>query len=515
MRTLSNKELVELRKFASASIVEEIDGTFTMSPKDTSSIYLSILALNKKSISKDSNFDLPNQNGDFYTFNTSMINDFIEKHKPFGFKFADNIKQGQAGNISLAFLTNTRDNKIINQDMFNIISKSEIKIVLLKDSDKFILDINSLEDWNDFVNNKIKDFTPLRLFIKNVSFPECNCFYLKPLNAYFNQIYKSLIDNFSKKNCLLELKSKEIREVFGFNISEYINNVSNNNFLVKVEEYKVSKIYLIEKTHLYFPYEIDDIHNYDNFSFIKKNYSLIKEDEIFERLDILDLYSDFYKNKNVEKLTFFNRNETKNIHNTILNNIKTSEDVILNKSDELIISKLSKHDGEIFEVTLNKMNKHNIRIKRKSDSDIEVVLYDRSYNSQDNIDNQVTWFTTINEGLSFEREKVLSIFYIEEFVENLKKIGHSNIRIELEKPINKKDGRKGFLDFFITSDSNDRKYGQVFEFKAIYRYTDSVKETCIKQSLSYDITSNIIDIQNLQESYEGLDYNEVQLLNLI
>lgn len=512
MINLSNKELVYLQKFASASIIEKEDGTFVMSPVDTSSIYLSILSLNREEI-KDCSFKFENQEK-FYTFNTSMFNEFIEKYKQFGFKFADNIKQGQAGNISLSYLTIKRDSKIINQSMFNIIQKSKVVIVFIKDSNKYYKEINSIQDWDNTIKDEIKDFKPIRLFIRNVSPEECCTFYLKPINAYLNLVYKSLIDNFIEENNLINVKSKEIREKYGIDLSEYLQNVSNNNFLIKVDNNQIIKIYLVEKTHLFFTNEIDDVHFYDDYSFVKREYQLLKESDIFEKINPLDLYSKYNHNNNIDPFVFFNRKEQKNIHDIIKNTIKTSKDVIVNKSDESILKKLSLFEGNIFEVFSNRDNKYSIRIKDKNKSTISVSLFDRQYNRFDNFDNQVTWFTAINDGLSFEREKTLSVFYVENFVEKLIKNGHKNISIELEKPISKKDGRRGFLDFVVTSTLNDEIYGQVIEFKAVYNWENS-KSIYQEQADNYDITSEIIDKYNIKNSYDNRDHLEVELLNLI
>jgi hypothetical protein len=510
MNKLTNKDLVQLQKFASASIIEETNGTFIMSPKDTSAIYLSILSLNRNLISKHPDFELLNQDGDCYTFNTSMFNSFIDKYKSFGFIFSENSKQGHSGNVSISYLTDTRDYKIINESMYNIISKSELKIVLVKDSEKFLLDINNISDWDNFIKN-IKEYKPLRLFIKNVSAPECCVFYLKPINAYLRKIYDDLMYDFSSKKGLIKMKSKEIRETFNFEISDYYKG-SNNNYYVEADGLKLLKIYLVEKTHLYFPYDVSDIHFYDDYSFYKSTYNLHKENSIFERIDPLQLYSDNLNNKKIDPLVFFNRKHMIDIHSIIQNNIKTSKDVILNESDSNFLKKLSSFKSNIFDIVKNDEDKYIIRIKKRKDSNITVNLYDRKHKKYDNTDNQITWFFAINQGLSFEREKTLSVFFIQKFIYDLVKKGHRDIEIELEKPIQKKDGRQGFLDFVVTSKFKEYKYGQVFEFKAVYNWNE---ENHTEQVNSYDITSNIIDKYNLNSSYEKLNYNEVKLLNLI
>jgi hypothetical protein len=492
--------------------IENEDGTYIVSPLDTSAIYLTILSLNREQIGV-SGFTYPNQES-FYTFNTSMFNEFIESNKPLGFKFADNIKQGQAGNISLAYKTISKDYKVINQSMYNIVKKSQIVVVLIKDSQKYYLEINNLSDWNDFIQNKIKESKPLRLFIRNVSPEECSTFYLKPINAHLNSVYKGLIDNFVLKNGLVELKSREIRETYKIDLTHYLENVSNNNFPVKVEDGQIKKIYLVEKTHLFFPNEVNAIHFYDNYSFIKREYQIKTSSPLFEIIDPILLFSEYFENSIIDPMVYFMRKQQIHIDTIIKNIIKTSKDVILNYSDVKILKRLGVFTGKIFDVVVNKEGKYTVRIKEKNSSSIQVSLYDRHYNRFDNVDNQVTWFTAINQGLSFEREKTLSIFHIEDFVKKLIKKGHTNITIELEKPINKKDGRKGFLDFVIKSTFDGDTYGQVQEFKAVYNW-DSLKSIYQVQADNYDITQEIIDGYNISKSYEGMNFLEVDLINLI
>ncbi|MCK9446639.1 hypothetical protein M0Q50_07235 [bacterium] len=517
MNTITKKDICELQKFASASIIENVDGVFTMSTKDTNSIYLTILSLNKYLINKLSNISLKNQSNNMYSFETSMFNSFIEKYKSNGFKFADNIKQGQAGNISLAYFSIKHNIKLLNEDMFNIINKVEIKIILTKNDSFYSLDINNIDDWDNFIKNVILEYKPIRLFLKNVSSYESNCFYLKPINAIFNKIFDESIEYFMICNGLIQMKSKEIREIYDIDLTKYISNVSNNNYQVKIINNKIDKIYLIEKTYLYLPFDNDDIYNFDKYSFIKNEFNLIEKNDIFEKIDVLKLYS--YKNNNVNTnidfLTFFFRKELKNIIKNIEKNIKTSKDVILNISDTKIIDTLSIYQPKVFDIVKNKNTKQTIRIKSLFDSNIDVILWDRSYNKYDNKEHQITWYNVIKDGLSFEREKTLSLFFIEDFITILISENHKNIKIELEKPINKKNGGKGFLDLFITSELNDIIYGQVFEFKAIYNYNSKIESESKKQSENYDITNSIIDKYNIKKSYNNYNCNDVTLLNLI
>jgi len=514
MEKTNNKKLKSLLKFASASIIENEDGTYQMSPRDTNSIYLTILSLNKNNIFDCSNIGYINQQEKFFSFKTSMFNDFIEKYKTNGFKFTDNIKQGQAGNISLSYFSYSHNKKLLNQDMFNIINKTEINIILTKDDNFYVESIKNLDDWNNFINNIINKYKPIRLVLKNVSGYECNSFYLKTINAHFNKVYSDVVDDFIKSFDLKEMKSKELREKYNFELKNYISNVSNNNYQVKIVKGKVEKIYLIEKSYLFLPYEIDNVQNFDKYSFIKNEFNLIKDNDIFEKVDVLKLYSLTNSNKTIDYLTFFMRSEINNIHNRIDRAIKYSKDVLLNNKDSEYIKKITNLETKIFDIVKNN-NRPIARIKSKLESKIEVVLFDRKYNKIDNRENQVSWFNVINEGLSFEREKTLSVFFIENIVDKLLNDNHSNIRIELEKPVKKFDGRSGFLDLFITSKKDGEIYGQVFEFKAIYNYSTSVQETCQEQADNYDITRNIIDKYNIKKSYYNYNNNIVELLNLI
>lgn len=518
MRNLTNKELKELKNnCASASIIEEEDGTYSISQKDTSAIYTTILSLNKDSITKiDSELNIVNQDPDFYSFNTSMFNTFTDNCNKNGLILTQNSKQGNAGNISKSYISLVKNMKIINNDMFRILNKAEIKVLVVNDNnDKFIIDIESISDWNDFLANLYK-YKPLRLFLKNVSFPECNNFYLKPINAYITSVFKSLTDEFIKENNLKEVKSKYIRENFGYEVSEYVSGISNQNFIIDVKDNELKKIYLVEKTQLYFPFEGNQIHNYDEYSFIKSKYKFIKDDPIFEILDVLDLYSKKYNNT-FDTKTFFVRKESSNIDSIIQKNIITSSDVLLNNNDDKYLTELYKmEEGIVFSISKSRNGKNStVRINDFKTSNIKVTLYDRSYNKYDNINNLISWFIAINEGLSFEREKTLSVFFIEKLVRFLIENGHTNIEIELEKPVNKKDGRRGFLDLFIKSTKDGNTYGQVYEFKAVYNYNDKSKEIFEDQASGYDIIHDIIDKHNITHSYDGCNHLEVELLNLI
>lgn len=83
-------------------------------------------------------------------------------------------------------------------------------------------------------------------------------------------------------------------------------------------------------------------------------------------------------------------------------------------------------------------------------------FYDRINNKYTNQDEQITYFSLIKDNLYIEREKVYSIFFIDKFIKELMKIGHTKIQIILERPISKKDGSRGYIDAVIISEYNSR-----------------------------------------------------------
>jgi hypothetical protein len=519
IKKLTKKRLSELKKYASASIIEGEDGSYSVSTQDTAAIYLTILSLNKNNVNiiediTPSDYGIINQGEFFYSFETSMFNTFIEKSKVHNFFFANNIKQGQAGNISLSYLSYSRNKKLINKDMYNIIIKSKIKFVVedrVDSHNTFLVNIDSLSDWDIFLNDSMKIYKPVRFFIEYVSPNECNNFYLKKINAYFNKVYKDITNELAKKEDLKLVKSKVIREEYGFNISNYINGVSNNNFLIKVIDGKLVNIYLIEPTFLYFPYEQNTTHNFDRDSFIKREYDIFKDNELFVNINPLELYN----NSDIDTKAYFVRNESIIIEKINESNSKTSRDILINKSDEKIYNKLKDLKGNIFEVSpIKGENNVKVIIKPKKDSNILVSLYERNHNRYSNIGNQIYWFKPYSSSLSFEREKILSVFYIESLVSKLVEEGHTNINISLERPTPKKSGGYGFLDLTITSNFNGFNYGQIIEFKAIYDFNNNVKEKCQNQCDNYDITK-IINEGNINESYGEKDCSYVELINLI
>ena len=510
------KENKKLLKYAQASIIEEVNGTFKISSRDTSTVYLTVLALLQDSITEVNNFkvddyDIKNQSEKFYSFKTSDFNTFMVKTQN-KFKFLDNIKQGTSGNISLSFFSSEHNNKVINQDAYNIIKKTKIQIILEKDGLYYIEDINNIIEWDNFIENTINTYIPRRIILSNVNKYEANVFYLKPINAYLNNIYDEMINVFSSKHKLLKMSGAKLR-TYDFDISEYLSGTSNDRYYVKITDNRIEKIYLLEKSHLFLFYEMESIHNFDEDSLIKKTYNIKKEHNFLERIDPIDLYSEYYNNHRIDKKKFFLRRETDKIEDIIEFNTRTNNIVLINENDEQIVKRIEKNnDNNIFEIN-NKNSQIGVFVRMKHLSDIEVTIYDRKYNKSNNIIHQLSWYNLFTK-VSFEREKTLSVLYIEKFVKILQNKGHTNIKIELEKPSKKVEGGNGFLDLLVLSNKNGKQYGQMFEFKALYNYTKNVEETCQEQADNYDI-KNIIDKNNIQESYKNLNYKKVELINLI
>ena len=124
-------------------------------------------------------------------------------------------------------------------------------------------------------------------------------------------------------------------------------------------------------------------------SFIKSEYKFIKQDSIFEVLDVLDLYSKKHNNTNIDTKKFFVRTESPNIDSIIQKSIITSSDVLLNNNDDKYLTDLYKmEEGIVFSVSKNRSGKNStIRINDLKTSNIKVTLHDRSYNKYDNINN--------------------------------------------------------------------------------------------------------------------------------
>ena len=532
---LSKKQQSDFQKFASATIIQDENGSYNISTKDTARGYLLCLVLNKLSILLKNDIDLQtleikNQHTDFYQFNTSTITKFIEYCKKYNFFITTNIKQGDDGNRALAYYSLSKDNKLINKYQYNIINKSKIIILLEKSSEYSFIEINDIEDWNFFLTNIINDYTPIRLIFKNCSPSESGEFYLKPVNAMLKKTYDKLVEKYCNKHNLVSVSSANLR-LYGINISDNLSkndgvSISNERFFAKFQDDILEKVCVIEKPYLRFPFETESANFYDEYSFVKNKYFLTKENPIIEIVDIMTIFADQNRNEceNVNPLTAFLRKNTNLILKRIEDIIETSNKVLLNDADGSLKSKLisyykSENKNQIFFITKDSNNNPIVKINRKEISEVEIHYYDRDPSTfkvipKDNIENQIKYFSVIKEGLSFEREKTSGVFFIEDFVKKLKNNGHINIEVYLEKPCKKSIG-SGHLDFFVKSEKNGKIYGQVFEFKAIF---GQIKKEHEDQAENYKIIK-LIDELNITNSYDlfegNYNCNEVKLLNLI
>jgi len=529
---LTNEKLNNLQKFASASIIERNNISYKIHTNDTAVLYLSILSLIKSSIKElnDDEYCLLNNKGvmyntKMYKFNNSELTSTIEDMTNYNFYYNENIKAGTSGNTSISYFSLSKDNKLINKDMYDIINIAKIKVIVSFNDENYIISVNNLTDWQilltDIMNKK---YIPIRIFLENVGLPERNMFYLKKINAALNKEYKELREDFAKNNGLIIVKSSDLKDKYNFKISDYLEDVSNNNFIIKVENGKLKKVYVPEQALLCLPFISNTIHNYDKDSFIFYRKEMKKFTPIIEYINLNSYYA-IKKGLNVrDTLSLFVRDHFDMIDSKLEEDAKSSKTLYLTDYDDTIKKAVNKLKSVFFDKHNSTDNHQNdtLIIKEQKVSNVLFRLYPRVYSTTEyltskvysNVDTQMTWFNSINSGLSFEREKMNTLLYLETFLKSLIKEGHSNIEVDLEKPILKKDGGIGFLDVIITSSFKEEKYGQVFEMKSITNYTPNIKQKCIEQAESYDIQRDIIDKNNIRKSYKDLDFLKVALLNL-
>ena len=530
---LTNEKLTNLHKFASASIIERNNVSYKIHTNDTAVLYLSILSLIKNSIkelSKEEYIILNNKgvvyNTKMYKFNNSDFTSNIEDMINYNFYCNENIKAGTSGNTSISYFSITKDNKLLNKDMFDIINIAKIKVIVSLNDENYIISINNLTDWQilltDIMNKK---YIPIRLFLENVGLPARNMFYLKKINAFLNKTYKSLREDFAKDNGLLIVSSAVLNNTYNFKIGDFLEDISNNNFIIKVDKGELIKIYFPEQALLCLPFISNSIHNYDKDSFIFYRKEMKKFTPMIEYININDYYVS-KKGLNVkDSVSLFVRDHQDMIDSKLEKDAKSSRIVYLTNYDETVKKTVTKLKSNFFTKHNSTDNIQNdtLIIKEQKVSNILFKLYPRIYSKTEyltskiysNVDTQMTWFNSINSGLSFEREKMNTLIYLENFLNSLIKEGHTNIEVDLEKPILKKDGNFGFLDVIVTSYLKGEKYGQVFEMKSITNYTANTKQKCIEQAESYDIQRDIIDSYNIKKSYKGFDLLKVALLNLV
>lgn len=556
---LQNEEELKLKNYVSANIVERttkeklkthkrkektitISGAYKIGENDTHVSHILAFKLISGSFIKyddkkynTTSYNIKNLRCDSYVFKTSTFNNFyIDYAQSSNIIFSINSKPGNSGNL-LGSISVVRNEKFLSRDMIDVIDRARIIIITKMNDVHYSIPIDSMEEWKYYTEELSLTYVPVRVYIKNVSPTSSIMFYIKKINADITKEFSNVIDFHKNKNkCEIETyKATYIKKEFGINMSDYYD-VTNNNYSIVLVDGKLEKIYIYEDTLLYFPYETDNEFDFSVNSFYKK--SVTKKSnglcDLVEIIDLVALYYDMYSDTSYcrfTKLDFFAQKIKPIVNQCILSTVKNSslKNMILGIDDEKMMEKLTNLKSNYFKITpFIEDNTINYGVTVKHNKKIKIMLYKRVFNlnTKQNIEtnetNQFFWFNCYAKNYNTQREFICSLLFLEELINDLVKKKHTNITIELEKIVKKKniiDNKKnyGFIDAYVHSTLNNDKFAQSFEFKVDYSKPTVFIED-LEQANNYDILYEYVNINNINNSYKykHFDYNKVVSINL-
>ena len=452
---------------------------------------------------------------------------------------------GHAGNVSLSYFTISQINqsfenlygknfyKLISKIQYDLLTNTNIYILFEKNDENFLLDCSTLteQQFNEQLENNINNnYTPVRIIFENITPEQSLLFNTKIINRkitrHFDEfIEQNYIQKYNSPNSIKTIKkmsNKEIKSKFNININEYLDKyISNERFLVTLVNNIPISIEIINTAKLYFGKVHFDTVDFDSESLVNKDIQKVRYDnpiyidknknEHIVELKIRDMEY-YYKMANYNNILskekeepngipfwkYFFVKESKNLIYPTIKNIKNNAISFNdNEKDQNIQEHLQKLLKDSSILSLHEIEHHNISdkqiiFKSKSQSDVEVKIYDRYHSTPySNIANNLQCCLLHKSNFSFERERTLTIIFIEKFIELLKEHCHNNIEIEMESPTNTFDNNIGYLDLIIKSELNGHVFGQVFEFKAHNLLTLKLKEEMEKQANNYNVINKL------------------------
>ncbi len=435
---------------------------------------------------------------------------------------------GRAGNISKAYFTpyyNTvclsaiknlgigRNSKVLSTYQVNLLKKMKAYVIMDHDNDThgILLNDRSKDEIDAAIEAYVKEgYTPVRLLFENLPPEQSNFFNIKPISDLISTEVDSEIAKYFRLKHLnaVKMSVSEINQKYGISlVPAFTNNLSNHRFWCSIRhDGELDEIFLIPQNQLYFGFNKDnsDRFHIDSECFVSK--SLNKKDNVINiqtknkkgetyEVDLieLDLYKILERNNYGElrtintkrpreaKVDLYNyliTNNDKNIKYTIKKAVKTSRIQSDNDSDQKITRILTlacEQPDSTFNLIKSRMGSSSLedyRINYKNFTNSGVLFEFEDRQTKGSIYTNTTdimyYFSLHKNNLAYEREKVLTSLFVEHAIRYLKLQGHSNIKIEFEKKVNKQDNSIGYLDLIITSELAGEVYGQVFEFKAWY-----------------------------------------------
>ena len=507
-----------------------------------------------------------------YAINSDLLMDTISSNI-LGSK-QENIS-GRAGNVSRAYFTPFYNpvclaamnglgidskSKLISTYQFDLLNKIEAYIIMDNDSDGsskgILLNGKPKLELDAEIAEYVKDgYTPVRLLFENLPPEQSNLFNVKPISDIItNEVDAEIAKYFkSKKINARKISAYEINSTYNISLSDaFSSRLSNHRFWCTVKDNgDLDEIFLIPQKQLYFGFtkRLDDGFHFETNSFVSKHLNkkegLIsipatnKKGEHYEiEIVEIDLYRILEWNNYGElrtinsgrpkefKIDLYNYLIVKNgrsIKEAIKKAVRTSRIQSDNESDQNITA-LLKSACELKDSTFNLIQSRvahssleDIRInyKERIHSDVSFVFEERQVkNVLKNNDTCIMHYVSLHKNnLAYEREKVLTALFVEHAIRYLKSQGHSNIKVEFERKVQKQDKSIGYLDLILTSSLAGEKYGQVFEFKAWSLFGTDAFNKLKTQCDSYKI-QNMMDRRNVIKTYTNEPVNEVKGINL-
>lgn len=152
-------------------------------------------------------------------------------------------------------------------------------------------------------------------------------------------------------------------------------------------------------------------------------------------------------------------------------------------------------------------------------NDVVVEVYERGQKDpRSTASQEFPWVYLRKENLAFEREKVMTMLFMNKRIEFLRSQGHTNIKVVLERPVTKHSGENGvnfgFVDLgvFSTSPAGVRM-GQMYEFKA-WEVMGAIQAGKLEQQANNYNVDQWVSAEKITMSHDGGPVNRVLGLNL-
>lgn len=478
---------------------------------------------------------------------------------------------GNAGNTSLAYRTLKLDqegNSLI-QDFFQnngvgvkvkkfkvipkeaILSLNTTKVDLLFQdtksgkNKKISLDGVSPESLDQLIHTELAlNKKPYRIVFEGLNYLSFIQFYLKPINAKLVRLQEEFLNDFLKIKYseyeVEKLSKGELDKVFS-NQVQYFVNFSNERFLVLKHKLTSERrvVFLTNEMRIFkvdkelvsqncYPLSIHSpkLYSLNSIDYINPLFDLPTDSKI--NIDMVkDVLTFKYKDMDFDKV----------VNYFILSNIEDMTGLVLNMYNEVstpnyfvqdqqnihrldtsnLFSCFHIQNKEEFESSFS--NKQ-VLVKRSNLSGVHFEYYDRVKNGKVSIKNNemndFLFFELHKSDMSFEREKLASIFLIERMVSELKRQGFSNIKVILEQPTKKVHSTQdGYLDLQISATKGDILYEDFFELKALHNITPTEKAEMIEQADNYIITSTTPSLVSKIVIDKSLSFNRSEFKKVI